>query len=170
MKLDARRLTYAAMIAVAAAAGVLYLRSDRLPELTPDSLDAARAAWQAAGIRSYDLTLVMSGTELSSGEYRVQVRDGEARTIVRDGIAVTGSGEAYTIDGLLKLLGQELVLAETPQRSYGAPAGYRAYLFARFEGERGLPLRFRRVVGGTSRWAEWSIEGLSSVEETRNRE
>ena len=65
--------------------------------------------------------------------------------------------EAYLVGGCVRdlLLDRELELARDPSRGFAAPAGYQVHLFASFD-ERGVPVRYRRVVGGTSRWAEWT--------------
>ena len=160
-RLTARTVLWGAATALVAAAVGFYVASDRLPELTTQAVEQAQATWRAAAPADYDLTLMIAGTELDPGTYAIETRGGEVVSASRDGIALTGSADAYSIDGLHKLLLQELDLAANPTRSYGAPAGYRAYLFARFD-ERGLPVRFRRVVGGTSRYVEWRIEALTS--------
>ncbi len=65
-------LAVAALLAVACIAGlIVYKKQFRL---TRDKLDAARARWEAAGLRDYDLAITVTGG--TSGEYWIQVRGG----------------------------------------------------------------------------------------------
>jgi hypothetical protein len=149
-------------VAAAIASGILtlYWMSDRLPALDAPRLAAARARWSAAGVSSYRLGLEMEGTELTKGRYAIEVRAGQVTSATRDGQPITGEAKLYAVDGLFTLLADELELARDPARSGQAPAGYRIYLLARFDRERGLPLQFRRVVGGNNRWVEWRVTGF----------
>jgi hypothetical protein len=71
-------------------------------------------------------------------------------SIRRNGLIITpGSGADYSMDGLFRMLTQELGLAEKPAL-LGAPGGYSAYLQARFDPDNGRLIRYRRSVGGAS--------------------
>jgi len=98
----------------------------------------------------YHLVIEMSGDRVETGRFEVMVRDGQVVSIRRNGLIITpGSGQDYSMDGLFRMLMQELGLSEKPSL-LGAPEGYSAYLQARFDPENGRLIRYRRSVGGTS--------------------
>jgi hypothetical protein len=113
-------------------------------------LGNAEALWDANQEELYRLVIEMSGERVEPGTFVVMVRSGEVTSITRNGRAVlperTGD---YSIDGLFGILHQELELAREP-RLLGAPAGYQAYLFARFDPRNGRLVHYRRTVGGAS--------------------
>lgn len=168
-RLGPRRLLLLAAIGLVAAAAGFYFASDRLPPLDAAALAAARARWRAHGPDTYTMSLVMEGSALARGRYRVTVRARRVQAVTRDGQPVTGDLDAYGVDGLFQLLTQELALAAEPQRGFGAPSGYQAYLNARFDATDGKPLRYRRVVGGSGAWVEWTLEELTSGAESEPR-
>jgi len=138
---------------------VLVLTGDRLPELTGERLAEARARWAAQAPASYRLALEMTGSELERGLCEVKVEKGEVVAASRDGRVIERDTELYAVPGLFTLLQRELEMANDPRQAQ-APAGYRVYVFARFDRRMGTPLRFRRVIGGSSRWAEWRVTAL----------
>ena len=155
-----------AVLAAAALAGALVtwiVTADRIPELTAGRLDQARERWASASYPSYRLSLETEGSELQDSRFEITVREGQAPVVVHDGLAATGDGAMYTVAGLFEILAREMALAEEPSRSFGAPAGYRAYLFASFDETRGYPLRYRRVVGGSKQWIEWAVRDLQPL-------
>ena len=92
----------------------------------------------------------MSGDRVETGTFEVMVRDGQVVSLRRNGLIITpASGQDYSMDGLFRMLMQELGLAEKPSL-LGAPGGYSAYLQVQFDPESGRIVRYRRSVGGTS--------------------
>ncbi len=129
---------------------VLLCACSRLDTLTPELLDQSQQKWKAHQPVAYHLVIQMSGDRVETGKFDVMVRDGQVVSIRRNGLIVTpASGQDYTMDGLFRILTQELGLAEKPSL-LGAPEGYSAYLQARFDPETGRLVRYRRSVGGTS--------------------
>ena len=99
---------------------------------------------------AYHLVVEMSGDRVETGKFEVMVRDGEVVSLRRNGLIITpGSGQDYSMDGLFRMLMQEIGLSEKPAL-LGAPVGYAAYLQVRFDPENGRLIRYRRSVGGTS--------------------
>jgi hypothetical protein len=118
--------------------------------LTPELLDQSQQKWKAHQPVAYHLVVEMSGDRVETGKFEVMVRDGEVVSLRRNGLIITpGSGQDYSMDGLFRMLMQELGLSEKPNL-LGAPGGYSAYLQARFDPETGRLIRYRRSVGGTS--------------------
>lgn len=92
----------------------------------------------------------MEGDRVERGEFEVQVRNGIVTSVKRNGGAVNpASGQDYSMDGLFKILHEEIGLAENPAL-LGAPAGYSVYLMARFDDNSGRLRHYRRAVGGIS--------------------
>jgi hypothetical protein len=122
----------------------------RLDTLTPELLNQSQEKWKAHQPVAYQLVIQMSGDRVETGKFEVMVRAGEVVSIRRNGLIITpGSGQDYSMDGLFRMLTQELGLAEKPGL-LGAPGGYSAYLQARFDPDNGRLIRYRRSVGGTS--------------------
>jgi hypothetical protein len=129
----------------------------RLPALTPDILQAAEARWDAHKPVSYRLVVEMSGDRVETGRFELEVREGRIVTLRRNGLVVRpGAGQDYTMEGLFRVLEQELSLAGKPAM-LGAPSGYSAYLTARFDDTNGRLIRYRRTVGGASNAIEINV-------------
>jgi hypothetical protein len=122
----------------------------RLDTLTPELLNQSQEKWKAHQPVAYHLVIEMSGDRVQTGKFEVMVRAGQVVSLRRNGLIITpGSGQDYSMDGLLRMLMQELGLAEKPAL-LGAPGGYSAYLQARFDPDNGRLILYRRSVGGTS--------------------
>lgn len=147
----------AAAVAMGAAVAVL-VRRDAPPPLTPERLAAARDLWQERGPDTYDIELDVYADRLAKAHYAVRVRQGEVTSTVRDGTAVASAEEAFSVAGLFAMLERELELSGDPQAGFGAPPGYRAYLFARFDARSGRPTHYRRTVGGAAGGVEIRVE------------
>jgi hypothetical protein len=129
----------------------------RLPAVTTDILSENQNKWQAHRPDSYRLILVMSGDRVESGRYEVEVRGDAVVSLRHNGLVVrANSGQDYTMDGMFRMLAQELSLAQKPAL-LNAPAGYSVYTTARFDAETGRLIRYRRIVGGTSNAIEVNV-------------
>ena len=121
-----------------------------LSALTPAMLDEAEAKWNASKPSSYRMVVSMEGDRVERGEFDVRVENGVVTELKRNGQAINvKSGQDYSMDGLFKMVREEMDLAKNPSL-FGAPAGYSAYLMARFDGSTGGLLHYRRSVGGIS--------------------
>jgi hypothetical protein len=120
-------------------------------------LGQAKAKWKARQPESYRLVIEMSGDRVEKGRFEVVVKAREVISLKRNGVQVMpGRGQDYSMEGLFRMLEQELGLAEKPAM-LGAPAGYSVYLTARFDESTGRLVRYRRVVGGTSNSIEVDV-------------
>jgi hypothetical protein len=118
--------------------------------LTPELLEQSQQKWKTHQPVGYRLVIEMSGDRVETGTFEVMVRDGQVVSLRRNGLIITpASGQDYSMDGLFRMLMQELGLAEKPSL-LGAPGGYSAYLQVQFDPETGRLVRYRRSVGGTS--------------------
>jgi hypothetical protein len=122
----------------------------RLPALTPSILEQAENQWRAHRPAFYRLVIDMSGDRVEAGRFDAMVRSGEVVSLRRNGLVVLPSrGQDYSMEGLFRMLEQELGLAEKPAL-LGAPPGYSVYTTAEFDANNGRLIHYRRVVGGTS--------------------
>ncbi len=149
----ARLSVLAAALAIGVVAAFLA-RRDPVPELDAARLAAAQTRWETRGLPDYDLTVDVHADRLGDARYDVAVRDGQVVRATRDGAPAAGAEDGWSVAALFTMFERELELAREPQAGFGAPAGYRAYLFAAFDRDNGRPLRYRRVVGGTSNGVE----------------
>ena len=92
----------------------------------------------------------MSGDRVETGRFEVTVRGGQIESLRRNGLVIrANAGQDYSMDGLFRILHQEMGLVEKPAL-LGAPEGYSAYPMARFDDKTGRLIEYRRTVGGTS--------------------
>ena len=128
----------------------LIAACSRLPALTPTVLEEAETKWQAHRPDFYRLVIDMSGDRVEAGRFEANVRSGQVVSLRRNGLIIMpGRGEDYSIDGLFRMLQQELGLAEKPAM-LGAPPGYKVYITAQFDENTGRLIHYRRIVGGAS--------------------
>ena len=152
-----------AALGLGIATALVARRSENLVEMTAARLVAARAAWDAIGIHDYDLEVQVRADRLEAGRFEIEVRDGNVTRATQNGIVTSGSSDAYSIAGLFAILERELELSANASQGFGAPAGYRAYLHARFSPEAGYPEAYRRSVGGTSNEIEIRVLRLTPL-------
>jgi hypothetical protein len=120
--------------------------------VTAESIRAARARWEKADVRDYDLEWESSG--LSKAHYVVSVRNGRVRSI--ESIAHDGrrrevtspEPKFYGVDGLFMIISDELAQleGETP---FGKPKGTKAVLRFTPDPVLGYPRSYRRDVLGS---------------------
>src|SRR5262245_22219849 len=128
-----------------------------LETLTPENLQSAREKWRATRPAYYRLVLEMSGDRVESGRFEVAVQGDEVVSLRRNGqVILPGRGQDYSMDGLFRMLIQELDLSGKPAM-LGAPEGYSVYLMVRFDMEPGRLLRYRRTVGGAKNSIEIDV-------------
>lgn len=122
------------------------------------SLGKARRAWDAAGLRDYNLEWTSSGAR--EGEYRVFVRDGQVRAIYqtafdrredrrRETVARPGEPGSFGVEGLFQIIEEELEMAQS-DAPFGQPKGTRVVLRFAPDPKLGYPRSFRRDVLGSS--------------------
>ena len=113
-------------------------------------LEKAETKWNGSRPSSYRLVVAMEGDRVDRGEFEVQVENNVVTSLKRNGEAVkTASGQDYSMEGLFKIIREEMDLAKNPS-TFGAPSGYSAYLMARFNSGSGQLEHYRRAVGGIS--------------------
>jgi hypothetical protein len=135
----------------------LLLACSRLPTLTPAILTEAEEKWAAHRPQAYRLVLEMTGDRVEKGRFEIEMRSGGIVSLRRNGLVVSpNAGQDYTMEGLFRMLTQELGLAEKPAM-LGAPPGYKVYTTARFDDATGRLIRYRRIVGGTSNSIEVNV-------------
>ena len=141
---------------------VLLNGCSRLDTLTPALLAGAQEKWKTHEPPCYKLIIEMSGDRVEAGRFEVEVRSGEVVSLRRNGqVIMPGRGQDYSMNGLFRMLEQELGLAEKPSL-LGAAAGYSAYPMAQFDKETGRLIRYRRTVGGASNTIEIDVVGFAS--------
>jgi hypothetical protein len=135
----------------------LIAACSRLDPLTPAVLSAQQEKWKSHQPGFYRLVVEMSGDRVETGAFEVLVRSGEVVSLRRNGIVVKPERDQdYAMDGLFRMLQQELGLAERPA-VLGAPGGYSVYTLANFDEETGRLIHYRRTVGGTSNSIEIKV-------------
>ena len=116
---------------------------------TPTELRAAEGIWKAQGFQSYALTLEISGDNVETGLFEIEVNQGDIIKATRNGDNLATTDKFYTVDGIFAFLENELELGKEPGRYFGAAPGARIYMRAHFDSELGYPTRYLRAVTDT---------------------
>jgi hypothetical protein len=128
----------------------------RLPELTIEQLEVARAKWEQAGPRSYDLELEIFGER--PGPVHVEVRGGEVTNVTINGRQPSPhTRNTWTVDGQFNTLEQELLLAEDPVHQMQSKAGVSLRLRCEFDPQYGYPREYQRTVSGGGPDVYWRV-------------
>jgi hypothetical protein len=120
-------------------------------DVTTQSIRSARARWDGANLRDYDLEWTSSG--LSNSHYIVTVRNGRVRLIEtlaldgRRGVVKPVEPEFYGVDGLFTVMEEELAQLDQPT-PFGQPKGTKAVLRFTPDPNLGYPRNYRRDVMG----------------------
>ena len=132
-------------------------RGERLPDLTPENLEAARRRWEENGPKGYDLDVVLSGSQM--GKIHVEVRDRKVTAMTRNGVTPKQerTWEYWTVPGQFDTIEDEMEKAGDPVNGFPAPPGSKVIQKAEFDPDSGYPRRYHRVVLGTQLEIRWEV-------------
>jgi len=141
---------------VAAIIGFIKWIGPGLPECKPEDLAAARAKWEAARVRDYDITIQLSGRQ--SGEIKVSVRDGEATAMTRNGVQPKQerTWEPWTVPGMFDTLDVDFENAKKPKEKFGNDAAG-VNMRCLFDEQYGYPKKYLHQVMGRHQDLEWEV-------------
>ena len=146
MRLARRNIAISVLIVTALVITALAVLRRPMETLTTECLETARAKWDRARIKDYDMTYEMAG-----GTYVARVRDGRIVSLTRDGQPTTSQRpEDYTVDGLFEILALELENLNDPRNPFGGDS-QTTLLRVRFDPHHGYLQRYLRALGGTGR-------------------
>jgi hypothetical protein len=154
-------LVWIALAALAAAVGTAVALQlfvvQRIPDLTPDALDAAEARWDKRGPASYDIDFEIRGAQ--PGEVHVEVRDGEVTTMTRNGVTPKQPRTwiYWSVPGRFEEIAREMELAEDPEHEMNAASGTRILLRCEFDPDLGYPRTFHRMIFGGGPEVYWHV-------------
>jgi len=137
---------------------LLSAACSRIPQLTPEALQAARSKWEMSGPDSYRMAVEIKSDRMDPSAYEVTVKGKGIVQLERNGtiLEAAAGSNSYTVEGLFQTMDQEIDLAKKPQL-LGAPPGYSSYPMASFDPQTGRLLRFQRSVGGTKNSIEITV-------------
>jgi len=119
--------------------------------VTTESIGEARARWERAAVRDYDLDWASAGPR--NTRYAVAVRGGRVQAVeivAPDGRrypAKPGAPELYGVDGLFTTIADELAQLDQPE-PFGRPKGTKAVLRFTPDPRYGYPRSYRRDLMG----------------------
>lgn len=133
----------------------------RLPDLTPESLEAAEARWDERGPANYNMDFEISGAQ--PGVVHVEVRNGEVVAMSRDGITPRQprTWVYWSVPGRFDEIARELELAEDPEHEMNAATGTRVLLRCDFDPEFGYPRAFHRMIFGGGPEVYWRVTSFT---------
>lgn len=129
-------------------------------EVNALNLARARATWDGAKVRDYDLEWTTSGDQ--TGHYVVFVRGGSVKAIhgfvedrkarqVREIEVKPGDPSYYGVEGLFRIVAEELAQCADGGSALGASKGAKILLKFTPDAKLGYPRRYRRDVVGQPR-------------------
>lgn len=150
--------------AVAAIIGFLKWIGPGLPECKPEDLVAARAKWEAARVRDYDIVIRLSGRQ--SGEIKVSVRGGEPTAMTRNGVQPKQerTWEPWTVPGMFDTLDVDFENAKNPKEKFGNDAAG-VNMRCLFDERYGYPKKYLHQVLGRHQDLEWEVTEFRLVPE-----
>lgn len=133
------------------------------------SLTKARTLWDSAKIRDYDLEWTTSGER--DGHYLVFVRGGKVQAInayvpdpragkVREIRVKPGDPSYYGVEGLFKIMEEELAQLDGAENPFGRPKGTQALLRFVPDETLGYPRWYRRDVVGSPQSLRLDVKRL----------
>jgi hypothetical protein len=144
----------AALIVLGALALLKTFVGENIPDLTEETLAAARARWEQNGPASYDLDIQIEGRQ--PGVVHVEVRNGEVTVANRDGRPTPQrTWDEWSVPGQFDTLERELEMAADPQGEMSAPPGARLWLRCEFDPKFGYPRKYHRYATGGAIDTAW---------------
>ena len=122
-------------------------------DVTPESLERAKALWKKAGIHDYDLEWTV--TSANDAHYYVTVHGDDVvkvDSIQPDGSRLKAGTHAprfFSVDGLFLTIAEELALLKT-ERPFNQPAGTKVIMRFKPDPKLGYPHWYRRDVMGST--------------------
>ncbi|MGH7194533.1 MAG: DUF6174 domain-containing protein, partial [Candidatus Saccharimonadales bacterium] len=144
---------------------VMRARSDALPPLTAEALQAAHERWKKRGPEDYQMAVLVTGSQ--SSNYHVTVRGGAPIEVTQgDELPVKrrATWQYWTIDGLFGVLDHDLRFIDEPTRGFGAAAGSPVILRARFDADWGFPVEYERVILSPASQMRWTVRDFRSLD------
>lgn len=146
--------------------GIFILAGRRDPLITRPAFDQAQSRWKGAGIRDYDVEIVVTGTQPAT--YRVEVRDGHAISAARNGVPLTQprTFATWSIDGMFGTIETDVRATEKaagPPSSTATATSPTLILRGRFEVERGLPESYFRADWRLNQEVSWRISRFEPI-------
>ncbi len=119
--------------------------------VTPQALEHARAQWNKAGPRNYDLEWTSTGPR--NNRFAVSVRAGRVQSV--EGVAPDGrrfptravETKYYSVDGLFQIIADDLAELDQPT-PFNLPRGTKAVLRFSPDPQYGYPRSYRRDIMG----------------------
>ncbi len=123
-----------------------------MEQVNPTTIAAAKAKWEKAGLKDYNLDWSTSGER--NARYRVFVRGGEVKAIYtvrpdgREIVSKPGQPRFYSVEGLFTTIEDEIAQLDQP-RPFNQPKGSAYVLKFDPDPELGYPRAYQRDVLGS---------------------
>jgi len=150
--------------AVASVMGVMVVlrivRGDHLPPLDDVGWSHAREVWDQAGVRDYDIEIVVTGRQAAT--YAVCVRDGRPLSALRNGAPLKQerTWATWSVEGMFETIARDLETVAKHRTGRADTSTPQLQLRAVFDPALGLPQRYLRtemVKRGTNPEVSWQV-------------
>jgi hypothetical protein len=142
---------------------LVWWARESTPVLTRQRLAEAQRRWASHGPSSYELDLVLGGSQ--TGAIHVAVRNGEVVEMTRDGRAPRQrrTWDYWSVPNQFAMLSQDLESAQSPERVFGVRSPGQVLLRAEFDPRYGYPAFYQRTVLGGTNHIEWRITRFEAL-------
>lgn len=142
---------------------LVFLARDATPRVTPEVLAAAESRWEKKGPPSYNLDLVLTGSQ--TGEIHIEVRNGVVERMTRDGRSPKQrrTWDYWSVPNQFAMIEQDLETAKNPQKAFGVTTSEQVVMRANFHPQFGYPAYYQRTVMGGTNQVEWRITRFEVV-------
>jgi hypothetical protein len=126
--------------------------------------DAALARWQGKHIQDYDLDVYFY-SQNAPVNVHLEVRDGEAKLLTKNGVEMQQKArrDEWTVDRLLKQVGQDLHIQEDPNLDFEVKPGVQVILEGKFDETYGYPLFYKRLAHGSPVQYQYEVRSFKPI-------
>jgi len=130
--------------------------------LDSQQIDTARDRWRAVQLSNYDLRMSIDGDRIQKGSFEITVLARRVQKVVRNGETIPSRDAFYTVDGMFDFLGDELQMAQNPQRYWQVGKDASIHQRVTFDDKLGFVRQYIRAVRGTQHNIVIKVEELTA--------
>jgi len=156
-RIVAALLGAAAALVVVGVVMIFISRSQALPRVDRQRLEAAMERWAEAGPENYHIEYTVTGRQ--AAEFSVTVSGGKATKVLRNGrpIERMSTWTFWTVRGLLSVIAEDLKHVERHAAGGAEPTTPNLVIRGRFDEEYGYPAEYQQIDLGAGTEFGWKV-------------